>query len=212
MSIKWREGNTILLTRCWAMKARAVCFWWRWGGDTMRINFSWAVFRERTLCGILGKSWMWSCSLIFGLLKLFSNWNKSDLTCVHTCAQSFQTFCSPMNYSLPDFSVHRILQARILEWVALPSPGNLPNPGIEPESPVSSALEGGFFITAPPGKPIWSEKETSNSLIPDTGPPLRKESYSPVSLGCSQLSCMFPGHGLDGWSICWLLSWCLCYT
>ena len=31
--------------------------------------------------------------------------------------------------------------------------GDLPNPGIEPESPVSPALAGGFFTTEPPGKP-----------------------------------------------------------
>ena len=31
-----------------------------------------------------------------------------------------------------------------------PFPGDLPNPGIEPESP---ALEGGFFTTEPSGKP-----------------------------------------------------------
>ena len=37
-------------------------------------------------------------------------------------------------------------------WSGLPfpSPGDLPNPGIEPLSP---ALEGGFFTTEPPGKP-----------------------------------------------------------
>ena len=32
-----------------------------------------------------------------------------------------------------------------------PSPGHLPDPGIEPVSP---ALAGGFFTTEPPGKPI----------------------------------------------------------
>ena len=32
------------------------------------------------------------------------------------------------------------------------SPGILPNPGIEPTSPVSPALVGGFFATVPPGK------------------------------------------------------------
>ena len=34
--------------------------------------------------------------------------------------------------------------------LALPSPGGLPNLGIEPESP---ALAGGFFTTEPPEKP-----------------------------------------------------------
>ena len=33
---------------------------------------------------------------------------------------SCPTLCDPMDYSLPGFSVHRILQARILEWVAIP--------------------------------------------------------------------------------------------
>ena len=40
-----------------------------------------------------------------------------------------------------------ILQARILEWVAVPSPGDLPNPGIRPMSLTSPALAGGFFTT-----------------------------------------------------------------
>ena len=44
-------------------------------------------------------------------------------------------------------SVHGILQARILEWVAIPfpSPEDLPFPGIEPGSPAAPELVGGFF-------------------------------------------------------------------
>ena len=38
--------------------------------------------------------------------------------CVH--AQSCLTLCDHMDYSLPGSSVHEILQARILEWVAIP--------------------------------------------------------------------------------------------
>ena len=34
-----------------------------------------------------------------------------------------------------------------------PTPGDLPNPGIEPAAPASPALAGGFFTTEPPGKP-----------------------------------------------------------
>ena len=45
-------------------------------------------------------------------------------------AQSCPTLCDPM-----DYTVHRILQARILEWVAVPfSRGSSHNPGIEPKS------------------------------------------------------------------------------
>ena len=34
----------------------------------------------------------------------------------------------------------------------LPTPGDLPDPEIEPVSPNSPTLAGGFFTTAPPGK------------------------------------------------------------
>ena len=34
-------------------------------------------------------------------------------------AQSYPTLCDLMDYSPPDSSVHGILQARILEWVAI---------------------------------------------------------------------------------------------
>ena len=35
--------------------------------------------------------------------------------------------------------MHGIYQARVLEWLLFPSPGNLPNPGIEPGSPTLQA-------------------------------------------------------------------------
>ena len=59
--------------------------------------------------------------------------------------QSCLTLCDPM-----DYKVHGILQARILEWVAFPSPGDLPNPGIEPRSP---ALQVDSLPAEPQGKP-----------------------------------------------------------
>ena len=49
--------------------------------------------------------------------------------------QSCLTLCDPMDCSPPDSSIHGIFQARILEWVPFPSPGDLPYPGIEPRSP-----------------------------------------------------------------------------
>ena len=60
-------------------------------------------------------------------------------------AQSRSTLCDPM-----DYTVHGILQARILEWIAFPSPGDLPNPGIKPRSP---ALQADSLPAEPPGKP-----------------------------------------------------------
>ena len=50
-------------------------------------------------------------------------------------------------------------------WSGLPFPlpGDLPDPGIEPESPV---LAGGFFTTEPPGKPTSSSDGKENSKKP----------------------------------------------
>ena len=53
-------------------------------------------------------------------------------------AKSCPTLATPMDCTLPGSSVHGILQARILEWVAFPSSGDLLNPGIKPRS---SALQ-----------------------------------------------------------------------
>ena len=47
-------------------------------------------------------------------------------------AQSCVTLCNLMDCSLPGSSVHGIFQARVLEWVAFPSPEELPDLGIEP--------------------------------------------------------------------------------
>ena len=59
--------------------------------------------------------------------------------------QSCLTLCHPM-----DYTVHGILQARILEWAAIPSPGDLPNPGIKHRSP---ALQADSLPAEPQGKP-----------------------------------------------------------
>ena len=53
--------------------------------------------------------------------------------------------------SLPGSSVHGILQARILEWIAISFSRDIPNPGIEPGSP---ALGADALTSEPPGKPL----------------------------------------------------------
>ena len=53
--------------------------------------------------------------------------------------------CDPIDHSLPGSSVYGILQARIVEWVAMPSSRDLPVPEIKPEFLKSPVLAGGFF-------------------------------------------------------------------
>ena len=59
--------------------------------------------------------------------------------------------CDPMACSPPDPSVCGILQARILEWVPSPLPGDLFDPGIKPRSP---ELQADSLPSEPPGKPM----------------------------------------------------------
>ena len=49
--------------------------------------------------------------------------------------QSCPTLCDSIDRSLPGSPIPGILQARRLEWVAFPTPGDRPNPGIKPRSP-----------------------------------------------------------------------------
>ena len=48
--------------------------------------------------------------------------------------QSLLTLCDIIDCSPPGSSVHGMLQARILEWVAMPSSRNSPDPRIKPIS------------------------------------------------------------------------------
>jgi len=59
-----------------------------------------------------------------------------------------------MDCSPPGSSVHGILQARILERVAMPAAGDLLDPGIELTSHVSCTA-GGSLPLAPPGQHLY---------------------------------------------------------
>ena len=70
------------------------------------------------------------------------------IICVLLVAQSRRTLCDPLDCSQPGSSVHRILQARVLEWVAFPFSKDLPDPVIEAGSP---ALQADSLPSEPPG-------------------------------------------------------------
>ena len=55
------------------------------------------------------RRWLATC----GSLQQVWKWNES-------VGHSVVSLCNPMDYSLPDSSIHGILQARVLEWVAFP--------------------------------------------------------------------------------------------
>ena len=73
-----------------------------------------------------------------------------------------------MDCSLPGSSVHGILQARILEWVAIPSAEDLIDPGIEPGSPT---LQADSLLSERPKKPMYNQQaqKKSSSLYLEYG-------------------------------------------
>ena len=86
-------------------------------------------------------------------------------TCAHTCesvkvlvAQLCLTLCDPMDCSLPGFSVHEILQARILEWVAIP----FPRGSSEPRGWTRVSRIAGRFFT------IWAIREAQTRIYTHT--------------------------------------------
>ena len=80
------------------------------------------------------------------------------------------------------------------------SPGDLPNPGIEPISP---ALAGRFFTTEPPVKPIsflqFSSVQFSRSVMSDSLGPHKSQHARPP--------CLSPTPGVYSYS-CPLSQWC----
>ena len=73
--------------------------------------------------------------------------------CVCMCTQSCPSLCSSIDCSPPGSSVHGIVQARILEWVAISYSRGTSGPWIKPESLTSPALAVGSLPLVPPGKP-----------------------------------------------------------
>ena len=84
--------------------------------------------------------------------------------CGCLCAKSFQSFLTlhdPADCSPPGSSVHGILQARILEWAAMPSSRGSSQPRDWTRVLMSLTLASRFFITSVSSNPLraWIEKE-----------------------------------------------------
>ena len=100
------------------------------------------------------------------------------------CAGSLQlcpALCDPVDYSLPGSSVHGIFQARMLEWVAMPSSRGSSPLGIEPAFLTSFALAGGFFTPSTTWASTHDPEYVSVQLSPFV-PPSPLPSVSTSSL------------------------------
>ena len=77
---------------------------------------------------------------------------KGQVQCVPAKLLQLHSTLDPVVCSAPGSSVHGILQARILSGLPFPSPGDLPDPGIEPRSPT---LQADALLSEPPGKSMY---------------------------------------------------------
>ena len=86
--------------------------------------------------------------------------------CMCSVAQACPTLCDPMDCSPPGSSRHEILQARLLEWGAIPSSRGSSQPKDRTHVPCAA---GGFFTAEPPGKPPeWQHTPSSPKPEPPT--------------------------------------------
>ena len=111
--------------------------------------------------------------------------------CVCVCVQLLQqcpTPCNLMDCSPPGSSVHGILQARILEWVAISFSRGSSQPRDQTQVSCVSYSASIFFTTEPPGKPQQrgTESQFRKVLVPQMGKlKLTQILYSPLSFPIS---------------------------
>ena len=107
---------------------------------------------------------------------------------------SCPTLCDLVDCSPPGSSVHRTLQARILEWVAMPPPGDLPHPGTEPTSLLAPALAGRRFAAST----TW---DTPELLCPFINSPLGQPRVWGCVVSLTVYKCILSRHSdLSLWS------------
>ena len=82
------------------------------------------------------------------------------------CARSLShvLLCDPMDCSPPGSSVRGFCRQECCSGSPCPPPGDRPHPVMEPVSPASSALTGGFFTTEPLGKATINRQSINSGL------------------------------------------------
>ena len=91
--------------------------------------------------------------MLYNVVLISAAQQNESVVCVKV-SQSCRTLCNAMDYSLPGSSVHGILQARILEWIAILSYRGSSQPRDQTYVSCVSCIAGRFFTAEPPVKII----------------------------------------------------------
>ena len=123
--------------------------------------------------------------------------------CSAQSLQSCPALCHPMGSSLPGSSVHGICQARILEWIAMPSSRGSSWPRDQTCVSMSPALGGGFFTTSATWEAQYIHGPSLNhpcfhcSTWPHS--PVSWSLQVPLVLFLQRLSVVYPAGVHKGW-------------
>ena len=120
--------------------------------------------------------------------------------CMHAkLLQWCLTLCDAMDCSPPDFSVHEILQARMLEWVAISSSRASSRPGHRARISCISCTAGGLITTEPLGE---GRQPVSPSISPFSSPEACKQRLAwHVRAQCRLILCGPMDYNLLGFSV-----------
>ena len=77
------------------------------------------------------------------------------------------SFATPWTVALQAVLSNGLSRQESWSGLPFPLPGDFPVSGMESESPGAPALAGGFFTTAPPGKPNLFKRESSHLYLLD---------------------------------------------
>ena len=155
-----------------------------WGQEEKGMTEDEMVGWHHLLNGYGFGSWWWtgrpSVLQFMGSQRVGHDWatglnypyTKQEVVLIVLTDQSCPTLCDPMDCCPPGFSLHGILQARILEWVAIAFSRDHPNTGIEPKCPT---LQADSLLSESPKKPkqtvglvLFYNTSLDSRIRPDT--------------------------------------------
>ena len=126
-----------------------------WLRSRARVHTHWAPITWKATSGVTGKSsdpYIHKSFWSFLLCTILSSYGNHHLPTLCSVAQSCLSLCSPLNCSPPGSSSRGFSKGEYWSGLPFPSPGDLPDSGIEPASLASPTWAERFFTISATGE------------------------------------------------------------